>query len=128
MKNTILLRILPGVGLAILLLWSVLDTGAQTEPAPPPGDAGAAANAANEPTTGELPSDIAPDSALAQVVQMAQAGVDSSIILNYIQNSGTPFNLTANQIIYLKDLGLPDDAVKAMMQRDQQLGASQPPA
>ena len=127
MKNTTLLKILSGTGLAILLLWTVFNTRAQTEAPPPPNDADVITNAATEATNGELPSDIAPDSALAQVVQMAQSGVNESIILNYIQNSSAPFNLTANQIIYLKDLGLPDDAVKAMMQRDQQLGASQPP-
>jgi hypothetical protein len=55
---------------------------------------------------------------------MAQSGVDESVIVSYINNSGTPFNLTSDQIIYLKDLGLPNDAVTAMMQRDQQLGVT----
>jgi hypothetical protein len=73
---------------------------------------------------GTLPSDIAPNSPLAQVVQLAQAGVDESVILSYVNSSSSPFNLTSEQIIYLKDLGLPDDAVTAMIQRDQQLGAA----
>jgi hypothetical protein len=84
---------------------------AQDQSAPVPGDA-------------TLPADIAPDSPLAQVVRMAQSGVNESVILAYINNSGSPFNLTTDQIIYLKDLGLPDDAVTAMIQRDQQLGAT----
>jgi hypothetical protein len=73
---------------------------------------------------GTLPSDIAPNSPLAQVVQLAQSGVDVSVILSYVNSSSSPFNLTSAQIIYLKDLGLPDDAITAMIQRDQQLGAA----
>jgi hypothetical protein len=77
-----------------------------------------------------LPSDIAPGSPLAQVIQLAQSGVDQSVIIGYINNSGSPFNLTSDQIIYLKDIGLPNNAVTAMLARDQQLGAAtaaQPP-
>ena len=70
-----------------------------------------------------LPPDIQPDSPLGQVVRLAQSGVDESIILSYINNSGAAFNLTSDQIIYLKDIGLPSDAVTAMIQRDQQLDA-----
>ncbi|HUB86457.1 MAG TPA: DUF6600 domain-containing protein [Verrucomicrobiae bacterium] len=84
------------------------------------------------PTPGDatLPANISPDSPLAQVIRLAQAGVDESVILTYITNSTSPFNLTSDDIIYLKDLGLPDDAVTAMMQRDLQLGATAtvPPA
>ena len=71
-----------------------------------------------------LPSDVQPGSPLAQVIQLAQSGVDESVILSYINSSSSPFNLASDQIIYLKDLGLPNDAVTAMIQRDQQLGAA----
>jgi hypothetical protein len=74
-------------------------------------------------TPGALPSNIAPNSPLAQVIQLAQSGEDESVILSYINSASSAFNLTADQIIYLKDLGLPDDAVTAMIQRDQQLSA-----
>ena len=103
-----------GTAMAVLCLAggrSLPAASAQDQSAPPAGDAA-------------LPTDIAPDSPLAQVVRLAQSGVDESVILAYINNSGTPFNLTPGQIIYLKDLGLPNDAVTAMIQRDQQLGAT----
>jgi hypothetical protein len=87
------------------------NSRAQSPPAPE-----AAAPAA-------LPSDVQPNSPLAQVIQLAQSGVDESVILSYINSSASPFNLTSDQIIYLKDLGLPNDAITAMIQRDQQLGA-----
>jgi hypothetical protein len=94
------------------------NSGAQT----PPDDATQPAS----PDT--LPADILPASPLAQVVQLAQSGVDEAVILAYVNNSSSPFNLTSDQIIYLKDLGLPNDAVTAMIQRDQQLGATAPAA
>jgi hypothetical protein len=103
-----------GTAMAVLCLAggrSLPSAGAQDQSAPPSGDA-------------TLPTDIAPDSPLAQVVRLAQSGVDESVILAYINNCGTPFSLTPGQIIYLKDLGLPNDAVTAMIQRDQQLGAT----
>ncbi len=74
-------------------------------------------------TPGALPSNIAVDSPLAQVIRLAQSGVDESVILSYVNSSSITFNLTSDQIIYLKDLGLPNDVVTAMIQRDQQLGA-----
>jgi hypothetical protein len=76
---------------------------------------------------GALPSDIEPDSPLAQVIRLAQSGVEESVLLAYVNNSGSAFNLTPDQIIYLKDLGVPNDVVTAMIQRDQQLGATANP-
>ena len=73
-----------------------------------------------------LPSDVDPNGPLAQVIKLTQSGVEESVILAYINGSAAPFNLTPDQIIYLKDLGLPSDAVTAMIQRDTQLGTPAP--
>jgi len=81
-----------------------------------------------------LPPNVYPSSPLAQVIRLTQAGVDESIIMTYVTNSGSTFNLDSDKIIYLKDIGLPNEVVTAMMQRDlqlqQQMAASayQPPA
>jgi hypothetical protein len=80
-----------------------------------------------------LPPNIYPTSPLAQVVRLTQAGVDESIVMTYVTNSGSTFNLDSDKIIYLKDIGLPSDVVTAMILRDQQLqqqmgaAAYQPP-
>jgi hypothetical protein len=80
-----------------------------------------------------LPPNILPTSPLAQVIRLAQAGVDESVIMTFITNSTSTFNLDSDKIIYLKDIGLPNEVVAAMMQRDQQLqqqmtaSAYQPP-
>ena len=70
------------------------------------------------PVPTALPAGILPDSPLAQVVKLAQAGVDQGIIQAYITNSTSTFNLDPDKIIYLKDDGVPNELVQAMMQRD----------
>jgi hypothetical protein len=101
-----------------------VDTG-QTVPALPVVPA--VPPAVEKPAT--IPPSIAPTSPLAQVVRLAQAGVDEGIIMVYVTNSSRTFNLDSDKIIYLTDLGLPTDVVTAMMQHDldlqQQFAASQ---
>ena len=43
--------------------------------------------------------------------------------MTYVTNSISTFNLDPDKIIYLKDIGVPDSLVTAMMQRDQVLQA-----
>ena len=66
-----------------------------------------------------LPPGIYPSSALAQVIKLTQAGVSEDVIMAYVTNSTSLFNLDPDKIIYLKDIGVPDELVTAMMQRDQ---------
>ena len=105
---------------------SPFDSPAQAQSTPPPSD--------SSTESGVLPPNIYPTSPLAQVVRLTQAGVDESVIMTYVTNSGSTFNLDSDKIIYLKDIGLPNEVVTAMMQRDQQLqqqmtaSAYQPPA
>jgi len=65
------------------------------------------------------PPSILPSSPLAQVVRLVQAGVDQSVILAYVTNSISTFNLDSDKIIYLTNLGVPNEITTAMMQRDQ---------
>ena len=95
---------------------------AQDQP-PPPAD-----NSMPDDSSA-LPSNIDPSSPLAQVVKLTQSGVGEGVIMAYVTNSTSTFNLNPDKIIYLKDIGVPDELVTAMMQRDQVLAASanQPP-
>jgi len=117
MKVEFFKRCLPKIALAILLAGACLSSRAQdqipSDPPPPPPD--------NPAGTGDLPPNIYPTSPLGQVVQLTQAGVDQSIILSYVTNSSGTFNLDSDKIIYLRDLGLPNEIITAMMQRDQVL-------
>src|SRR5690242_58787 len=71
-------------------------------PAPSPADMRVASVAANDVT---LPANIDPESPVASVVKLIHAGVSEKVILSYIANSATPFNLDSDAIIYLRDLG-----------------------
>src|ERR1051325_724956 len=55
---------------------------------------------------------------VAEVVRLAESGVSQDVILAYIQNSNNQFNLSADQILYLKDVGLSSEMVTAMLNRD----------
>lgn len=55
----------------------------------------------------------------SEVVKLAQAGVDESVMMAYVTNSTYVFNLSSDDIIYLNDIGVPGSVVTAMIQRDQ---------
>jgi len=124
MKKLISLKfILSSATLACVLIGSLSaqNSNAQTQPVPSPNTDLISTSANNDPTTDALPPDIDPNGALAQVIRLLQAGVEQSVILTYISNSASPFNLSADDIIYLNDLGAPPEIANAMMERDQQL-------
>ena len=78
----------------------------------------------NQLTPVTPPPNIFPTSPLAQVVRLTQAGVDPSVIMTYITNSSSTFNLDSDKIIYASDAGVPSAMVTAMMQRDQFLATT----
>jgi hypothetical protein len=49
------------------------------------------------------------------VVRLSTARVNEEIILNYIQTSGTIYNLTPPDIVRLRDQGVSDRVIKAMI-------------
>ena len=62
-----------------------------------------------------------------QVLQLVQAKVSDSIIVSYIQNSGTIYSLNAGEIVYLKQQGVSDAALNAMLnQRSRLTGSTEP--
>lgn len=64
-----------------------------------------------------------------QVLQLAQAKVSDGVIVNYIHNSGATYNLNANGILYLKQKGVSDTVLNAMLaQRNQPTASAQPSA
>jgi hypothetical protein len=55
-----------------------------------------------------------------EIVKLAEARIGDDVMYSFIDNSGT-FNLGAEQIIYLSDLGVPGPIISAMLQHDQDL-------
>jgi hypothetical protein len=68
-----------------------------------------------------LPPNIKPTSPLAEVIRLADSGVEEGVLLAYVTNSTSTFNLGSEEIIYLKDIGVSASVVTAMIQHDQAL-------
>ena len=63
-----------------------------------------------------------------QVLQLVQARVGDGVIVNYIQNSGTIYSLNAGEIVYLKQQGVSDNVLNAMLEQRSRLTGSTEPA
>ncbi len=126
MKNLISRFTGTGVGLAAIAVTMVCplqNINAQTQ-----ADSTLVTNTMSAPAAPESlvtpvtavkpPPSIFPTSPLAQVVRLTQAGVDPGVIMTYITNSSSTFNLDSDKIIYAADAGVPSAMVTAMMQRD----------
>ena len=57
-----------------------------------------------------------------EMVKMTKAGIGPQALLAYIDSAGT-FNLGAEQIIHLHDLGMPNGLITAMIQHDADLSS-----
>lgn len=53
--------------------------------------------------------------AIAEIVKLAQSNVSEDIILTYIANASVDFNPSADEILYLKDLGMSDRVITAVI-------------
>jgi hypothetical protein len=60
-----------------------------------------------------LPSNLSPG--LAEIIKLAQAHVEESVLLAYITNSGLVFSPSADEILYLSDLGLSQVVIGALV-------------
>ena len=100
--------------LAILLLGAFTrsDNGALPPSLPAAGLEDVAIESAGEP---ELPAGLSPE--LAEIFRLAQAHVDENVILAYIHNSGQSYSPTADEILYLSDLGLSQTVIGALFQQ-----------
>jgi len=56
---------------------------------------------------------------VADIVKLASARVGDSVILAYIDNAGTVYNLDAHQIVYLHDVGVSEPVISAMLKQKQ---------
>ena len=66
-----------------------------------------------------LPPKLSPG--VDEVVQLARAQLGDEVLLAYIDSSPARFNLRADDILYLHDLGLSTEVIAAMIRHDQNL-------
>jgi hypothetical protein len=71
------------------------------------------------PSERRLPANVKPSEPVTEVIKLVNSGVEQDVLLAYVNSSQSAFNLTSDEIIYLTDLGVPDDVVTAMIDRDQ---------
>ncbi len=66
--------------------------------------------------------------AAAEVVKLASSGVGDDVVVAYIRNSQSAFDLNADQLLYLKDVGLSQQVITAMLDHDNALKGQAPGA
>jgi len=82
-----------------------------TEPAAQPPSALVSATAATTPASDantKLPYGV------DEILKLSRARMNDDVTLNYIQNSGTIYNLNAQDLIYMKNQGVSDKVINAM--------------
>jgi hypothetical protein len=131
MKNKIL-GLIGGAGLIVLggcaqppPAGAVQATAAPVAPTDPPDSPAEVSASVQSEGPVAAPDNISPGA--AEVIRLASSGVAEDVIIAYVNNSQTPFGLTADQVVYLKDLGISPQVVTAMINRDAAL-RSQPTA
>ncbi|MBU6400455.1 MAG: hypothetical protein KGS61_09070, partial [Verrucomicrobia bacterium] len=74
----------------------------------------------NEPLAA-IPPTIPVSAGLAEVVKLAQAGVEPDVLLAYVQNSPVAYNPTAEDLVYLHDVGIGPAVITAMIDHGKQV-------
>jgi hypothetical protein len=100
------------LGLLAALVFPLFTTQAQTPAGAPPLGAGS-------------PPAVSPGA--AEVIKMAEAGTSDDVLLAYVKNSTSTFDLSADQILYLRDIGLSSPVITGMLSRDSELRSQAPP-
>jgi hypothetical protein len=96
------------IGTVAVLLIGAFGNFSPANSQPKPAPDQAVANPAQSP----LPPNLSPG--MDEIIRMAQAHVDQSLILAYILNSNQHYIPTADEILYLSNLGLPQNVISAL--------------
>jgi hypothetical protein len=92
-------------GVAFLGTWSAAGQTETTPVIPPPQPA----------ITAPAAGTVALPYGVDDVLKLSRAQVSEDIIVNYIQNSGIAYNLRPTELVYLKEQGVTDRVVNAML-------------
>ncbi len=99
-----------------LFFAAVLPTMA-TFAQPPPAEDPAAVPPAQPAAA--VPADLPPGA--AEAVRLSEAGTSEDVLLSFVRNSNSRFNLSADQILYLRDIGFSSTVISAMLNREHEL-------
>ena len=97
--------------LALIITASALAQQPAVNPAPAPVPATDTA-----PAAAPAPAPAAPDDArLLDVVKIVKSGISESLIAEQIKHSGAAYKLTMNDLLYLKQSGVQDSVISALL-------------
>ncbi len=77
-------------------------------------------------STPAVPSDAPPPVMVAQpklpygvedILKLSRAQVSEEVVVNFVQNSGTVYNLSSSDIVYLRHEGVSDRVITAMLEK-----------
>jgi hypothetical protein len=97
-------------------------TRAATAPMDIPSPTAGAAIANTTSGSKLLPAKLRLSPWTAEIVKLAESGIEEDVVLSFIDNSGL-FNLGADQIIYLSDVGVSGRIINAMLQHDREVSS-----
>lgn len=91
-------------------------------PTPTPAANTAASAPAMPPNASAPPSQVIPREKvnlppeLAEVARLTESGVDQKVVLSYVQKTPLPYSASADQIVYLRDLGVSEPVLQAVIE------------
>ena len=118
MKHRFIARALPaacGIALLVIPATQVVVQGASDTNAPGPAPPPQAASVK-----------LSPDA--AEVLKLAQAQVGEDTLMAFIANSGKTYPLSANDVIYLRNAGVSDRVLAAMLTQQSRMAPAVPTA
>src|SRR5689334_10684366 len=114
------------VAVAVIMA-SMAVVGVRSEPVRASNDAGAAAEA-NTPDAGASSTSQGQQAGMKmaaptpkfsfgvdEIAKMSQGGVETDVILNYIENSNVPYHPNADEVVRLHDLGVPPQVITTLI-------------
>ncbi|NIR47427.1 hypothetical protein GWO43_03020 [candidate division KSB1 bacterium] len=69
---------------------------------------------------GQIPERERDPISLREIVELTHAGVEDDVIISQIQATGAYFELSSDDILFLKDMGVKDKVIKAMIDTAQE--------
>ena len=109
------LSIWTGAALAVLgLSAAAVEQASNSASAPSPP------TATNAPPTKVIPpAQVNLSPVAAEVLRMSQSGISDDVVTSYIQNSPDTYTLDADQIVYLRDVGVSSAVLNALVAHSQ---------
>lgn len=62
---------------------------------------------------------------VSQVIELVEAGAGEEVVRAFVSRSSVPYELALEDVLYLRDIGIPDGVVAAMMRRGAELRQQQ---